>query len=283
MAVFAIGDVQGCKDELDTLLDRLRFDASCDRLWFVGDLVNRGPRSLDALRLVRQLGEAAIVVLGNHDLHLLAVASGQAPRKKHDTFDDVLTAPDRDELLDWLRNCPLLHHDATLGSVLVHAGVLPQWELATALRLAAEAGDSIRRSESNELFTHMYGDLPDHWQDDLGGWARLRIIINAFTRLRYCDALGRMDLRPKGRPGNQPPHLLPWFQVPGRMMRNTRIVFGHWSTLGLWDADGVIALDSGCLWGGKLTAVRLDAGMHQFAGVPCPQILVPAPDAKFPG
>jgi bis(5'-nucleosyl)-tetraphosphatase (symmetrical) len=274
MAVYAIGDVQGCFDPLRALLDKLNYDPVVDRLWFAGDLVNRGPQSLAVLRFVKSLPNA-ITVLGNHDLHLLAVASGQAPHKKHDTFTDVLTAPDRDELLDWLRTCPLIHHDATLGCVLVHAGVLPQWGLSTALRLAAEAGEYILRTGKNELFTHMYGDTPDHWQDDLGGWARLRIIINAFTRLRYCDKHGRLDLRPKGRPGKQPPHLLPWFQVPGRMMRDTRIVFGHWSTLGIWDDDGVIALDSGCLWGGKLTAVRLDGDIHSFTAVNCPPVLAP--------
>lgn len=276
MAVYAIGDVQGCYASLRSLLDKLNYDPGTDRLWFAGDLVNRGPQSLAVLRFVRSLPNV-ITVLGNHDLHLLAVASGQAPHKKRDTFDDVLFAPDRDELLAWLRSCPLLHHDAVLGTLLVHAGVLPQWELAKAMRLAAEASDSIRRSDTNELFTHMYGDTPDLWQDDLGGWARLRVIINAFTRLRYCDVHGRMDLRPKSRPGKQAPHLLPWFQVPGRMIRDTRIVFGHWSTLGVWNADGVIALDSGCLWGGKLTAVRLDSDVTEFADVPCPQSLAPLP------
>ena len=273
--MYAIGDVQGCFDSLRALLDKLNYHPATDRLWFAGDLVNRGPQSLDVLRFVKSLPHA-ISVLGNHDLHLLAVASGQAPRKKRDTFDDILTAPDRDELLVWLRACPLMHHDAALGYALVHAGILPQWSLAAALRLAAEAGEFIRRSDDNELFTHMYGDTPDHWQDDLGGWARLRIIINAFTRLRYCDAHGRMDLRPKGRPGKQASHLLPWFQVPGREMRTTPIVFGHWSTLGLWANDGVIALDSGCLWGGKLTAIRLDGEHHPFTEVSCPQILIPA-------
>ena len=282
MAVYAIGDVQGCFDPLRALLDKLNYDPGADRLWFAGDLVNRGPQSLSVLRLVKSLPNAT-AVLGNHDLHLLAVASGQAPRKKRDTFDDVLAAPDREELLGWLRTCPLLHYDAALGCVLVHAGVLPQWSLATAQRLAAEAGEFIRRSDRNELFMHMYGDSPDHWQDDLGGWARLRIIINAFTRLRYCDAHGRMNLRPKGRPGKQPPHLLPWFQVPGRMTRDTQIVFGHWSTLGLWDGDGVIALDSGCLWGGKLTAVRLDIEPHQFTQVGCMQVLAPAPGGAIHG
>lgn len=282
MAVYAIGDVQGCFESLRSLLDKINYDPGTDRLWFVGDLVNRGPASLPVLRLVKSLPNA-ITVLGNHDLHLLAVASGQAPLKKHDTFNDVLSAPDRDDLLDWLRTCPLLQFDAALGCALVHAGVLPQWDLSTALRLASEAGDYIRRSDKNLLFTHMYGDTPDHWQEDLGGWARLRIIINAFTRLRYCDVNGRIDLRPKGRPGKQPPHLLPWFQVPGRLMRETRIVFGHWSTLGLWDADGVIALDSGCLWGGSLTAVRLDTDPPQFTAVTCPEMLAPASTGVFPG
>jgi len=274
MAVYAIGDVQGCYDPLRALLDKLNYDPATDHLWFAGDLVNRGPRSLDVLRFIKSLPNTT-AVLGNHDLHLLAVASGQVPRKKRDTVDDVLAAPDRDELLDWLRACPLLHHDAALRCLLVHAGILPQWGLTMALELAAEACAFIRRSDSNELFKHMYGDTPDHWQNDLGGWARLRVIINAFTRLRYCDAHGRMDLRPKGRPGNQPSHLMPWFQTPGRVLRDTRIVFGHWSTLGVWDADGVIALDSGCLWGSKLTAVRLDSASHPFTEVPCPQVLTP--------
>jgi bis(5'-nucleosyl)-tetraphosphatase (symmetrical) len=282
MAVFAIGDVQGCLEPLRALLDKLNYDSGTDRLWFTGDLVNRGPQSLAVLRFVKSLPHTT-VVLGNHDLHLLAVASGHASLKKHDTFDDVLSAPDRDELLGWLRACPLLHHDAALGYVLVHAGMLPQWGLTEALRLAAEAEKYIRHSDSNELFTHMYGDSPDHWQNDLGDWARQRIIINAFTRLRYCDAHGRMDLRPKGRPGKQPSHLLPWFQVPGRKTRETRIVFGHWSTLGVWDADGVIALDSGCLWGGKLSAVRLDANTHPFFDVPCPRVLAPIPGRLIPG
>jgi bis(5'-nucleosyl)-tetraphosphatase (symmetrical) len=276
VAVYAIGDVQGCFDALRALLDKLNYDPGTDQLWFAGDLVNRGPQSVDVLRFVKSQ-PSAVTVLGNHDLHLLAVASGQAPRKKRDSFDDVLAAPDRAELLAWLRRRPLLHHDPALATTLVHAGVLPQWDLATAQRLAIEAGGFILRSDKNELFTHMYGDTPDHWQEDLGGWARLRVIINAFTRLRYCDAHGRMDLRPKGRPGKQPPHLMPWFQVPGRSMRTTRMVFGHWSTLGIWDADGVLGLDSGCLWGGQLTAVRLDTDSPRFTNVACAQQLGPLP------
>lgn len=276
MAFYAIGDVQGCFDALRTLLDKLRYDPVRDKLWFTGDLVNRGPQSLEVLRLVSSLPNTE-AVLGNHDLHLLAVASGQAPQKKSDTFEDVLTAPDREILLSWLRNRPLLLHDLHSDCTLVHAGLLPEWDFVTAQRLAHEAEQAITRSQHSELFTHMYGDTPDQWRDDLAGWARLRVIINAFTRLRYCDRDGHMDLRPKGRPGQQPTHLLPWFQVPDRKSRAMRIVFGHWSTLGVWNADGVLGIDSGCLWGGRLTAVRLDTDGPEFIDVACTQQIAPIP------
>ena len=273
MAVYAIGDVQGCFDALRALLDKLRYDPAADALWFTGDLVNRGPQSLEVLRLLMSLPNLHCV-LGNHDLHLLAVASGQ-PARKNDTFDDVLNAHDRDNLLNWLRARPLLFHDEQLNYTLVHAGLLPQWDLSTARALAAEAERAIAASADNGLFTHMYGDTPDHWRDDLDGWARLRVIINAFTRLRYCDAQGRMNLHAKGSPGTQPPHLMPWFEVPGRMAHGARLVFGHWSTLGACMRPGVVALDSGCLWGGSLTAVRLDAGAPAFTAVSCAQQVVP--------
>lgn len=272
MAVYAIGDVQGCFDGLRSLLDKLKFDPGADTLWFAGDLVNRGPQSLEVLRFVSALPQA-VCVLGNHDLHCLAVASGQAPAKKNDTFDALFSAPDRDTLLGWLRRRPLLHHDRPLATTLVHAGLLPTWELTVATQLAREAEHAIARSDKNDLFTHMYGDTPDHWRGDLEGWARLRVIINAFTRLRYCHADGRMDLRPKMAPGRQPAGLLPWFQIPGRLSNSDRIVFGHWSTLGVWNRDNVIGLDSGCLWGGQLTAVRLD-GAAEFTDVPCVQTLL---------
>ena len=275
MAVYAIGDLQGCLDPLRVLLDKIGFEPESDTLWFAGDLVNRGPQSLEVLRFVQALPNV-VTVLGNHDLHLLAVASGQAPAKKLDTFTALLEAHDRDALLAWLRQQPLFHHDSALGSTLIHAGLFPQWDLATAAALAREAEAYIVRSDQNDLFTHMYGDMPDHWQDELGGWARLRVIINAFTRLRYCDNQGRMDLRPKGRPGTQPAHLLPWFQVPGRRSADSRVVFGHWSTLGVWNSDGVICLDSGCLWGGRLTAVRLDCAIPVFHDTLCAQRLSPA-------
>lgn len=269
MAIYAIGDVQGCYAPLQKLLARLTFDAARDHLWFTGDLVNRGPQSLEVLRFIRGLGDRAVCVLGNHDLHLLAVAAGTAKPRKRDTLDEILRAPDRDELLCWLRNRPLLHHDAGLGYTLVHAGLLPPWDLAQAQRLAREAESLLRSNQYEKLFQHMYGDLPDHWNENLHGFDRLRVIVNAFTRLRYCDFDGNMDLRTKGPPGSQPPDLLPWFQVPGRRSRELKIIFGHWSELGPWQGDGVIGLDSGCLWGRTLSAVMLDVDPLEFFSVDC--------------
>ncbi len=274
MAVYAIGDVQGCADELRNLLLKIRFSPVADELWFTGDLVNRGPKSAEVLRFVRGLGDRARTVLGNHDLHLLALAAGHGRVRAEDTLQDVLDASDREELLEWLRTRPLLHHDSRLGFTLVHAGLLPQWDLATAQKLAQEAREAISRSDQNEFFAHMYGDQPNHWESSLNGWERLRVIVNACTRLRYCDAEGRMDLRFKGATGTQPRGLIPWFQVEGRANRELRIIFGHWSTLGLWQGDGVLGLDTGCLWGGELLAVRLD-GPHGFFRVPCQRRSIP--------
>ena len=274
MAVWAIGDVQGCYQPLQRLLARLDFDPACDTLWFTGDLVNRGPQSLEVLRFVRALGERAVTVLGNHDLHLLAVAAGQRARRR-DTFDDVLNAPDREPLLDWLRHQPLLHHNAALGYTLVHAGLLPPWDLDLARRLAAEAQAVLCSERAGGFFAHMYGDLPDRWSDKLHGHDRLRVIVNAFTRLRFCDLDGGMDLHQKGAPGSQPTDLLPWFTLPGRRSRDLHIVFGHWSTLGRYHEPGIIGLDSGCLWGGELSAVRLDAAEPLFVSVPCPPVRSP--------
>jgi bis(5'-nucleosyl)-tetraphosphatase (symmetrical) len=269
MATYAIGDVQGCFGALQALLGVIGFDRRRDTLWFTGDLVNRGPQSLEVLRFVRGLGDRAITVLGNHDLHLLAVAAGASRHKVRDTLEDILAAPDRAELLDWLRTRPLLHHDANLGWLLVHAGLLPQWDLALALALAEEVQALLAGAGAQEFFGHMYGDLPDHWRDTLQGVERVRVIINACTRLRFCDLEGNMDLRHKGAPGTQPPDLVPWFEVPTRRTRNTRIVFGHWSTLGRYRNERVICLDSGCLWGRSLTAVRLDSTEPGFASVSC--------------
>jgi len=275
MPVYAIGDVQGCFQPLRALLTEIRFDPRHDSLWFTGDLVNRGPQSLEVLRYVKALNDRVICVLGNHDLHLLAIAAGATKPKKRDTLEKILSAPDKDELLQWLRGRPLLHHDDRIGYTLIHAGLLPAWTLTDAERLAQEAQDVLRGDATMDLFHHMYGDLPDHWNENLRGADRLRVIINAFTRLRYCDLEGNMDLRPKGTPGSQPPDLMPWFQVPGRRSRDLRIVFGHWSTLGLWQGDGVIGLDSGCLWGKSLSAVQLDQDPVKFFSVPCPSRLVP--------
>jgi bis(5'-nucleosyl)-tetraphosphatase (symmetrical) len=269
MSHYAIGDIQGCYDELQRLLERLRFDPAQDRLWLVGDLVNRGPGSLETLRLVRGLGEAAVCVLGNHDLHLLAVARGLKRHKRRDTLEPILHATDADELLDWLRHRPLFHHDAGLGYTLVHAGLAPQWDLAQAQACAREVEAALRGPDWLELLANMYGDEPDCWSDDLRGWSRLRVIINAFTRLRYCTAEGQMDFADKGRPGTQEAGLTPWFALPWRRSAGLRIVFGHWSTLGLLQGQGVIALDTGCVWGGRLTAARLDTHPVELTALDC--------------
>ena len=271
MAVFAIGDIQGCHDELKRLLDRIDFDFAEDTLWFTGDLVNRGPRSLDVLRLVKDLGSRALCVLGNHDLHLLAVAAGTAPSRKNDTLDEVLAAPDREELLHWLRHRPLLHHDASLGYTLIHAGLPPQWDLTVASRCARELEEVLQGDSYVEFFRHMYGDKPRCWSPDLRGWERLRFIVNCLTRMRYCTADGELDLKAKGAPGTQPEGHLPWFQVPDRLSRNLHILFGHWSTLGEVHGMNVHALDTGCVWGGRLSALRLDGDdSGGWYGVDCP-------------
>src|SRR5262245_59636236 len=258
MAVYAIGDVQGCDEELGELLRRIRFRPDRDRLWFVGDIVNRGPRSLEALRRVHALRDNAVVVLGNHDLHLLAVArSHKRKSRKGDTLKDLLTAKARDRLLDWVTGCPLFHYDKQLNVAMVHAGLPPQWDL----RLAKEASGEVQLSlqlDAAELFEHMYGDEPDRWSESLKGFARLRFMVNCFTRLRYCDESGRINLKLKDSPGQVRAPWMPWFKVPGRASRDLRIVCGHWSTLGYYDRDNVYAIDTGCVWGGSLCALRLD-------------------------
>jgi bis(5'-nucleosyl)-tetraphosphatase (symmetrical) len=251
----AIGDIQGCCDELRSLLRRIGFSADRDRLWLVGDLVNRGPQSLEVLRFVRALGDNAIVVLGNHDLHLLAVACGCRGTRRSDTLDEILSAPDRDALLEWLAGRPLAHYEA--GDLLVHAGVVPQWTVETTLGVAREV-ESALRQDPRHLFAHMYGDDPDLWTEELEGTDRLRFAINALTRMRLCTREGRINLRLKGKPPAGDSPWLPWFDVHGRRTRGARIIFGHWSALGLIVRDDLIGLDSGCVWGGSLTAVDLD-------------------------
>lgn len=274
MAVYAIGDVQGCRESLERLLERINFDPVEDTLWFCGDLVNRGPDSLGALRFVRKLGDRTISVLGNHDLHLVASARASRPPREKDTFHDVLGAPDADELLDWLRRRPALHHDAELGYTLVHAGLVPQWDLDTAVACARELEAALAADDHAAFIDAMYGDQPDLWDDALTGIDRLRFIVNSFTRLRFVDADGRAVFHYKGAPGTQPAGLMPWFEHPGRRSRDLHIVFGHWSTLDR-RGGGVYPLDSGCVWGGKLTALQLDGDGGWFS-VECPQ-------AKRPG
>jgi bis(5'-nucleosyl)-tetraphosphatase (symmetrical) len=256
MAIYAVGDVQGCYAELVQLLEDIRFDPAADKLWLVGDLVNRGPGSLEVLRLIKSLGDSAITVLGNHDLHLLAVAEGVAELHRTDTLDEILNAPDRDELLHWLRNQRLLYaHD---GYVLVHAGLLPQWGTAQAESLAREVETALRGGDYATFLERMYGNTPHNWDDSLTGYKRLRVIVNAFTRMRICTKEGEMEFKFKGEVGNIPAGYLPWFDVPGRKSRKATVIFGHWSALGLLHRKNVIALDTGCLWGGPMSAIRLD-------------------------
>lgn len=259
MPVWAIGDLQGCLDPLDRLLDKIHFDPARDRLWFCGDIVNRGPRSLATLRRVKALGDRAVVVLGNHDLHLLAAANGSRRKlRRKDTLDDILDAPDREDLIEWLRHRPILHHDPETGYTMVHAGLPPDWDLADAVAAARELEDCLRNADFQHFLSAMYGNLPDKWSAALTGTERLRFITNCFTRLRYCRRDGRLDLGFKGAPENAPPDVLPWFRMPGRRSADLKIVFGHWSTLGTVPDPGVFALDTGCVWGGRLTALRLD-------------------------
>jgi bis(5'-nucleosyl)-tetraphosphatase (symmetrical) len=268
MAVYAIGDIQGCYEPLQRLLERLKFDPAADRLWLVGDLVNRGPHSVEALRLTHSLDKQVVAVLGNHDLTLLAVAAGQVKPRRKDTFHTILEAPDRDALLDWLRQRPLLHHDPELGFTMVHAGLPPQWDLALAQRCAAEVEAALRGPESELFMARMFGGEPRRWRNDLVGYDRLRFIVNALTRMRFCTADGTLSFAEKGPPGSTGTNLMPWFAAPDRRNASLNIVFGHWASLGYYRAPGIYALDSGCVWGNRLTAIRLDAPGTPVFSVP---------------
>jgi bis(5'-nucleosyl)-tetraphosphatase (symmetrical) len=269
MALYAIGDVQGCDAELGALLSALKFSADRDSVWFVGDLVNRGPDSLKVLRRIRAMGDAATVILGNHDLHLLAVAYGGARLRDDDTLGAVLAAPDRALLLEWLSSRPLLHEDPNLNVCMVHAGLAPQWDLALARECAHQLERALRR-DPVKLFDRLYGDQPDRWDDALEGEERLRFIANCLTRLRYLDAEGRLALRAKGSPKKaQTKALIPWFEAPDARWRGSRIVFGHWSTLGFFNNADVTGLDTGCVWGDRLTALRLDVPDAKPVQVAC--------------
>lgn len=256
MPTYAVGDIQGCYDELQQLLQEIHFNPEQDRLWLVGDLVNRGPGSLEVLRLVKSLGDAAITVLGNHDLHLLAVASGVGKPHRTDTLDELLDASDRDELLDWLRHQRLVYAEDDFA--LVHAGLLPQWSVATAVALAQEVESALRSDNYVEFLGHMYGNTPQAWDEELRGYKRLRVIVNACTRMRIVTPSGEMDFRFKGELHNIPEGYLPWYEAPQRESCDATVIFGHWSALGLMLRDNAIALDTGCLWGGPMTAIRLE-------------------------
>lgn len=259
MATYAIGDVQGCYDALARLLEHLNFDTARDRLWFCGDLVNRGGHSLEVLRMVLSLDAQSVVVLGNHDLSLLAISERKEADQRRANVDlaRVLMAADRDDLMTWLRHRPLLHIDRELGFAMVHAGLAPRWTLNIAKARASEVERKLQGEDYRKLLKHMFGDRPSVWSKNLNGIDRLRAIINVMTRLRFCDVRGRMDFNAKGAPGTQQPGLYPWFEVPGHAPRDLPIVCGHWSTLGLFQGLGIHAIDTGAVWGGKLTALEL--------------------------
>lgn len=275
MAVYAVGDLQGCYDCLRRLMDKLAFDPAADRLWLTGDLVNRGPKSLKTLRFVKSMGEGAVTVLGNHDLHLLAVAEFPERIRNKDTLDNILKARDRDELLDWLRHRPLMHYDKKLRFALVHAGLSPQWNLETALGAARELESVLQGDRCKRFLRKMYGDTPNFWSKKLSGINRLRYITNCFTRMRLCDRKGRLELTYKGSLIHKKRKYLPWFRVPGRASEGLRIVFGHWSTLGPVMDDAIWPLDTGCVWGGRLTALRLDKKTPKRTSIRCRQVQKP--------
>lgn len=271
MSRYAIGDVQGCYAELRALIAQLKFSADRDQLWFVGDLVNRGPQSLEVLRFVRSLGDNAVTVLGNHDLHLLAIACGSQRVKKSDTLNNILKAPDRDDIIGWLISRPLAHQER--GDLMVHAGLVPQWTVGLALTLAHEV-ETVLRTDPRSLFEDMYGDEPTRWSDSLTGTDRLRFAVNVLTRLRVCTSDGEVDLKMKGKPPKGHSALRPWFEIGTRLSADSRVVFGHWSALGLVLRKDVAGLDSGCVWGGALTALDLDAERPPIA-VSCSGYLSP--------
>lgn len=283
MALYLIGDVQGCDEALERLLNNISFSPSTDTLYLLGDLVNRGPDNAKVLRRLMALGNSAQCLLGNHDLHLLAASQGVRPLNKQDTVQDILNAPDCNDLLYWLRH---QHMALRVGNLLmVHAGVLPQWTVDKTLSLAGEVQTVLRSNNWEQFMPQMYGGMPNIWSEDLMGADRLRVIVNALTRLRFCDAQGAMDFSIKESASHAPEHLMPWFDVPGRLTANARIAFGHWSTLSAPNRADVVCLDDGCVWGGCLSAAKVqkkdthldiaDAPAWKILSVKCPQILSP--------
>ncbi len=269
MATYAIGDVQGCYPELQRMLEKLRFDPAQDQLWFCGDLVNRGGQSLETLRLIHSLREYSVVTLGNHDLSLLAIAQRRpdAQARVNPELREVLFAADAPVLFEWMRSQKLLHHDEKLNWTMVHAGLAPMWTLRQALRAAQEVERELSSPRHPRLLRNLFGNRPAVWSSRLQGLDRQRATINTMTRMRYCDVNGRIDFDAKDIPGTQKPGLYPWFSTPGMRRRDTRIVCGHWSALGRFSGLGVHAIDTGCVWGGQLTALRLDSEEPQYITV----------------
>lgn len=267
MSTYAVGDVQGCYDSLVHLLDTVGFDRSVDQLWLVGDLVNRGTQSLAVLRFAAALGPAAVTVLGNHDIHLLMVAAGLTPLRKSDTFSDVLDAPDRTELLDWLRRQPLLHAEGAY--VMVHAGIPPCWSIEEASAVARDTERQLTGPGYLDFFAELYGNMPDRWNPTLSGFPRARFAVNAFTRMRLVGAEGELEFSHKGPLTRAPKGFVPWFESPRRMPLGSTVLFGHWSALGLVDTGEVLGLDTGCVWGRQLTALRLED--RRLFAIDCPK------------
>lgn len=268
MAVYAIGDVQGCYDPFRRLLDKLNFEPSRDALWLTGDLVNRGPKSLKTLRFVVSLGDCVNTVLGNHDLHLLALAAGAVRYgRRFSALEKLLQAPDADELCAWLRQRPLAHYDDELKSLLVHAGTHPSWGVKKTLARAAEVEDVLRNGDFRTLLGKMYGDTPNRWSGGLSGYKRLRFIINCLTRMRMMTVNGKLDFSHNDSPWHARKNLVPWYEMQNRKAEQTRIIFGHWSALGLIVLPNLISLDTGCQWGRQLTAVRLDKRLPRIVQV----------------
>ena len=278
MTVYAVGDLQGCLQPLQCLLKEVAFDPAKDRLWLVGDLVNRGPQSLATLRFLYAMRDSLICVLGNHDLHLLAVAHNRERLKKADTLQEILDAPDRDELLNWLRQQPLLHYDAERDTLLVHAGIPPQWTLSKALKRAAEVQDALRDDTRLPLFLEgMYGNQPARWDKGLRGIERLRVITNYLTRMRFCSADGSLELKSKEGLDSAPAGFAPWFSYANRKTRKHKIIFGHWAALeGRCSQPNLFALDSGCVWGGAMTLLNLDSGAKHLCHCHAQQRPAPA-------
>lgn len=274
--IYLVGDLQGCCNPFERLLQTIDFSPTRDHLYVLGDLVNRGPDSMGVLRKLRQLGDSVTALLGNHDLHLLAVAHGVRKPHRSDTLNEILNAPDREDWLNWLRQRPLAVREH--GWLMVHAGVVPQWDAAQTVSLAREVEAMLRGPDVGEFLTRMYGNEPDQWREDLQGVPRWRCVVNSLTRMRFCSADGLMEFGAKEGVGAAPAGFMPWFEVPGRRTAGVPVAFGHWSTLGLINRDDLLSLDTGCVWGGQLTAVRIDGATRELIQIDCPQAQKPGGD-----